>query len=194
MEVIARNKPARSNHDKEWCKIEKQHAAGGGRPDQAAIDQQKFEREQDAGENSGGKCTVTLEQRNAARLRPGADQKRRDNGSRRGLRERGNVVDRKLDRDIIEAPAQAQSDRDCDRSCIERARRGRGRHCHFRSAAAYRSRQCAQMPAISTSGLRGEKPAAREDALSASAAAPPGASPTAPQRSQIRKMTRSPVP
>src|SRR3974377_835662 len=64
---------------------------------------------------------------------------------------------------------------------------GEGDTATIRSAAAYRSRQCAQMPAISTSGLRGEKPAARDDALSASAAAPPGASPPAPQRCEIRK-------
>src|SRR5215469_7340942 len=57
----------------------------------------------------------------------------------------------------------------------------------------YDSRQWAQMPATSISGLLGEKPAARDEALSASAVAPPGASPTAPQRSQIRKMTRSPL-
>src|SRR5579862_1924760 len=54
-----------------------------------------------------------------------------------------------------------------------------------------RSRQCEQMPAISISGLLGEKPAVRDDALSASATPPPGASPTAPQRSQMRKTTRS---
>src|SRR5580700_4317085 len=54
-----------------------------------------------------------------------------------------------------------------------------------------RSRQWEQMPAISINGLFGVNPAARDDALSASAAAPPGASPTAPQRSQMRKTTRS---
>ncbi len=58
----------------------------------------------------------------------------------------------------------------------------------------HRSRQCEQMPAISINGLFGENPAARDDDLSASAAAPPGASPTAPQRSQIRKTTRSSLP
>src|SRR5580692_351895 len=58
-------------------------------------------------------------------------------------------------------------------------------------ATRHRSRQCEQTPAISISGLLGENPAARDDALSASAAAPPGASPTAPQLSQIRKTTRS---
>ena len=56
---------------------------------------------------------------------------------------------------------------------------------------SHRSRQCEQTPAISISGLFGANPAARDDALSASAAAPPGASPTAPQRSQMRKTTRS---
>src|ERR1700730_19386553 len=55
----------------------------------------------------------------------------------------------------------------------------------------HRSRQCEQMPAISISGLFGENPAARDDALSASAAAAPAASPTAPQLSQMRKTTRS---
>src|SRR5580658_7266045 len=54
-----------------------------------------------------------------------------------------------------------------------------------------RSRQCEQMPAISISGLFGENPAVRDDALSASATPAPGASPTAPQRSQIRNTTRS---
>ena len=53
MEVIARNKPARSNHDKERRKIKKQNATRGCRPHQAAINQQKFQREQDARENSG---------------------------------------------------------------------------------------------------------------------------------------------
>jgi hypothetical protein len=85
---------------------------------------------------------------------------------------------------IVTAIAVASSGRD----------EGEGGTAASRSTAVYRSRQCAQMPAISTSGLRGEKPAAREDAFSASAAVPPGASPTAPQRSQIRKMTRSPAP
>src|SRR5262249_24582804 len=99
-------------------------------------------------------------------------------------------MDGKLDGDIVEAPAQAKCDRYGDWSCMEGTRRRRGRHCVFDFAAAYRSRQWAQTPAISTSGLRGEKPAAREEAFSASAAAPPGASPTAPQRSQIRKITR----
>jgi hypothetical protein len=55
-------------------------------------------------------------------------------------------------------------------------------------------RQCEQMPAISISGLFGENPAARADDLSASAAAPPGASPTAPHFSQIKKTTRSSSP
>src|SRR5215813_5896749 len=77
---------------------------------------------------------------------------------------------------IVTAIAVASSGRD----------EGEGGTALSRFMAAYRSRQCAQMPAISTSGLRGEKPATREEALSASAAAPPGASPTAPQRSQIR--------
>jgi hypothetical protein len=47
------------------------------------------------------------------------------------------------------------------------------------------------MPTISTNGVLGENPAARDDALNASATPPPGASPTAPQRSQIRKTTGS---
>src|ERR1700682_5943273 len=55
----------------------------------------------------------------------------------------------------------------------------------------HRARQCEQTPAISISGLFGVNPAARDDALSASAAPPPGASPTAPQSSQMRKTTRS---
>src|ERR1700739_3346487 len=58
------------------------------------------------------------------------------------------------------------------------------------TAKRQRSRQCEQMPAISISGLFGENPAARDDALSASATPPPGASPTAPQRSHTRKTTR----
>lgn len=53
-------------------------------------------------------------------------------------------------------------------------------------ASSHRPRQCEQMPAISITGLFGEKPAARDEALSASAAVPPGAAPTAPQRSQIK--------
>src|SRR5271156_5031824 len=59
-------------------------------------------------------------------------------------------------------------------------------------ATRHRGRQCEQMPAISITGLLGEKPAARQEALSASAAAPPAASPTAPQCSQMRKITGSP--
>src|SRR5579883_1101519 len=55
----------------------------------------------------------------------------------------------------------------------------------------HRSRQCEHIPAISISGLFGENPAAREDASSAVATAPLDASPTAPQRSQMRNTTRS---
>ena len=192
MEMIAGNEPARSDHDKERRQIEKQRAARRRRPNQAAIDQQEFEREQHAGQNSGGERAVALEQRNAAHLRPGADQQRRDRRTRRRLDQRRNIVDRELDRDIVEAPAQTKPDSHRDGERVERAGRGDGcaRLCDS-MPRHHRSRQCEQMPAISISGLLGEKPAARDDALSASAAAPPGASPTAPQRSQIRKTTRS---
>src|SRR6516165_8933813 len=54
-----------------------------------------------------------------------------------------------------------------------------------------RSRQWEQTPAISINGLLAEKPAVRDAAFSASATSPLGASPTAPQRSQIRNTTRS---
>lgn len=42
-------------------------------------------------------------------------------------------MDRELDRDVIKAPAQAEPDCYCDRSCVERSRRWRGRRrgCHF---------------------------------------------------------------
>ena len=58
-------------------------------------------------------------------------------------------------------------------------------------AARQLSRQCEQMPAISINGLLGENPAARAADLSASAAPPPVASPTAPHFSQIRNTTSS---
>src|SRR5215472_4342440 len=53
------------------------------------------------------------------------------------------------------------------------------------------SRQCEQMPAISITGLFGTKPAARHECLRASATAAPVASPTVPQRSQMRNTTGS---
>src|SRR6202000_3214039 len=118
----------------------------------------------------------------------------------RGLDQGRNIVDRKLDRDVIEAPPQAKPDGERDREGVERARRWG--LCHFDYVLAmgsdagvhHRSRQCEQMPAISMSGLFGRKPAARDEAFSASAALPPGASPTAPQRSQIKNTTRSSSP
>ena len=48
---------------------------------------------------------VAFEQGNPARLRPDPDQECGDQGTRRGLNQRRNIVDRELDRDIVEAPA-----------------------------------------------------------------------------------------
>ena len=150
-------------------------------------------------------------------------------------------LQREFDRDLVEAPSQAQPDGDDDRERIERTglrRLLQGMRCsdsegiaeggyearRFRLlelllslfehdpreepimlaskrrgdapvvCAKFRadhSRQCEQMPAISMTGLFGTKPAARQEALSASVMAPPVASPTVPHRSQIRNTTGS---
>ena len=195
LEMVAGHEPARADHDEERRQIEKQRAARHRGPDQAAIDQQKFERKEHARQNAGAERAVAPEQRYAARLRPQTDQDGRDHRARRRLHQRRDIVDRELDRDIVETPAQAKPDRHRDRES-RRAGGTTGRLARPRDSMPrhHRSRQCEQMPAISISGLLGEKPAARDEALSASAAAPPGASPTAPQRSQIRKTTRSSPP
>jgi len=115
-------------------------------------------------------------------------------------------MDCELDRNLIEAPAQAQSDDGRDGEgvkwtslrgmshglCLGCEREGRSEASRRESVNGMRKverhclRQCEQVPAISITGVPDAKPAARHDALSASATAAPGASPTAPQCSQIR--------
>ena len=63
----------------------------------------------------------------------------------------------------------------------------------FGQLARSRRLQCAQTPEISITGVFGVKPAAREAVLMVSATAATAASPTAPQCSQIRNTTRSPL-
>ena len=86
-------------------------------------------------------------------------------------------MDGELDRDLIEAPAQAQPDVS-DRERVERRSEVQGRFnfdvwesgsritptsCVDRKCrASIALRQCEQMPAISITGLFGAKPAARD--------------------------------
>ena len=51
--MVAGDEPARSDHNKKWRKIEEQNRARRRRPDEAAVNQQEFKREQRAGENAG---------------------------------------------------------------------------------------------------------------------------------------------
>src|SRR5581483_7099958 len=85
------------------------------------------------------------------------------------------------DRPTTVAMASASSGREFAEGCTKIAVRNRG--------AFQCWRQCEHIPVISITGLFGVNPAARQDALSESAAAPPGASPTAPHCSQIRNTT-----
>jgi hypothetical protein len=82
----------------------------------------EFEREQGAGGQSCDERAVARQQRAAAKPHPCRHQDGGNGRTYRRLRQWRNVMNRELDRDLIEAPRQAQPDRDRDREGIERAR------------------------------------------------------------------------
>ena len=110
MEVIARNQPARSDHHEERRQIDKQHRPRRRRPNETAIDQQKLEGEQRTGCDPRRQRAVAFEEGNPAQLRPGADENGGNDRARRRLDQRRDIVDGELDRNLIEAPGQAQRD------------------------------------------------------------------------------------
>ena len=178
MEVVARHKPARAQHHEErrecrerappgspWCKGGRDRSAGtrGANSTPAII--------------PASKRAVAFEQGNAAKLRPGEDQDRGDRRADDALDQRRDIMDRELDRNLIESPDQAKRDSECDRERIKRAGLGgmlhefssisTHRHCAQcrlrqrppaeRKASPHRSRQCAHTPVISITGRLGRE-------------------------------------
>ena len=92
-----------------------------------------------------------------------------------------------LDGDLVETPAQAERDRERGGSRVERP--GRRKDVVLHHAA----RQWVQMPEISITGDFGVKPAARAADVSVEVTSADDASPTMPQRSQIRNTTSAPA-
>src|SRR4029077_8571563 len=111
-------------------------------------------------------------------------------GADGALHERRHIVDRELYRRLVETPGQADEHHQHHAGGVERPRMTRG---DWRHQACSCCRQWAQTPPISITGAFGVKPAERAAALSWSVTPAEAASPTAPQCSQIRNTTRSPV-
>ena len=139
------------------------------------------------GDDAGNERAIGLHQFHAAAARPGDDDEGADGRAEGSLDERGDLGQRELDGDLIEAPAQAKRDRERGGGRIERP--GCGRDVLLHHAA----RQCVQIPLISITGDFGVKPAARAADVSVEVTSADDASPTAPQRSQIRNTTSSPA-
>jgi hypothetical protein len=104
-------------HDKERRQINKQHSARCRCPNETAIDQNEFKRKEGAGSYPRWQRSVAFEQRNSAQLRPRPDEKGGNHRTGRRLDEWRDVVNRELDRGLIEAPGQAKRDghRNCQR-------------------------------------------------------------------------------
>ena len=124
------SEPARADHDEEWRSVDEQRGAAGVGPHQPPEDQNELQGEQQAGGNAGNERAVGLHQLHAAAARPGHDDERTEGRAERGLDQRRNLRQRELDRDLIEAPAQAKHDREHGRDGIERP--GGGRDVLFR--------------------------------------------------------------
>ena len=219
-EAIARHQEMRADHHHERCDIDEQRGAARGGVNEAAIDEDEFDARTGCPRRCRlSACRRASRARCRARAQSQMISAPRSRSQCR-LNERRNVGQRELHRDLIEAPAQAQEhdQRAQPRSSGRVAEvcgawwwlslRVPGREgamvvasytsaakgCTLRHPSHARRvsrRQFAQMPVISITGAFGVKPRARVADFSDCRHRCEGASPTSPQRSQIRNTTRS---
>ena len=134
-EALAGQEPARRDDHEDRRGVEIDHRAAGRCVEQALIDQDVFDREQKPDQDARLQRAVAKVELDAARKHPDREQQCRAGGADRHLHDRRHVRQRELDRDLVEAPAQAEDHRQRDRQQIERAGvrvgRGPGRRLHL---------------------------------------------------------------
>ena len=189
--MIARHEPARADDHEERRQIEKQRAARCRRPNEAAINQQELEREQRARQDPGRSVPSRLNRgmpRSCVHkpTSTAAITERAADCVSGGISWMASLIATLLKPQLRHSPivtviAIASSGRDDGEA---------GAAARFNSATSSFAAMRANAGNLDQRAFR-RKPRGARRALSASAAAPPGASPTVPQLSQIRKTTRS---
>jgi hypothetical protein len=119
-QAFAKQRIGTDRHEK-WRGVEEHHGARRRGQLQTAINQDEFEAEQRAGEQTGAQGAVALEQLDAAQPRHQQDHQQCAAGAQRRLQERRNVLHYQFDGDLVEPPGQAEHQHQRNGAGAERA-------------------------------------------------------------------------
>jgi hypothetical protein len=103
-EPVAGQEQPRTDHHEERREIDEQHRARRVGVDEPAVDQQELQAEQQTGDEARRQRVVARRNRHAAPAHHGEQDQRRERSADGALDQRRNVGERKLDRDLVEAP------------------------------------------------------------------------------------------
>jgi hypothetical protein len=118
-------KNPRSERDEDRRGINEHDGATRGGPDEAAIDEDELQSEQRAGGEARNERAVARGEPHAAQPRCHEHHRQGAERTQHALGQRRNVREGEFDRDLIEAPAQAQDDHQSGGDRVQRAARRR---------------------------------------------------------------------